>query len=237
MLGPGISMLSSILRLTSASIDRCRSVRARIITSSSFDATTVLPARERSVARCDRSANSNTKQSFAPASPANWKWNDRRAHGSCRRDSVGRTCSKKPAEFDRPVIERVLSRPVRDAAFAHAVRGAYGATCAMTGLEDHQRRRPCGSAGRAHPTRQRPRSGLYPQRAWRCPARSTGCLIAAWSRSARRRAIPSCSRARACPTTLCACFTPELRLALPNDHWTWPAPSYLDYHRSQIFKG
>mgnify|MGYP006870820868 CR=1 FL=1 len=33
-----------------------------------------------------------------------------------------------------PVIERVMSRPVRDAAFAHAVRHAYGATWAMTGL-------------------------------------------------------------------------------------------------------
>src|SRR5215213_3187641 len=39
------------------------------------------------------------------------------------------------AEYDRPVIERVISRPVRDAAFAHAVRIAYGATCAMTGLK------------------------------------------------------------------------------------------------------
>ena len=32
-------------------------------------------------------------------------------------------------------------------------------------------------------------------------------------------------------------FRPELCLALPDDQRTWPAPSYLDYHRAQIFKG
>jgi len=38
------------------------------------------------------------------------------------------------ATFERPIVERVLSRPVRDAAFKRVVRDAYGATCAVTGL-------------------------------------------------------------------------------------------------------
>ena len=42
--------------------------------------------------------------------------------------------AEPPATFERPVIERVLTRPVRDAAFKRVVREAYGATCAVTGL-------------------------------------------------------------------------------------------------------
>jgi putative restriction endonuclease len=36
--------------------------------------------------------------------------------------------------FDRPIVERVVSRPFREAAFAVGVRQAYANTCAMTGL-------------------------------------------------------------------------------------------------------
>lgn len=37
--------------------------------------------------------------------------------------------------FERPVIEQVTRRPFRDAAFAAAVKTAYGDTCAVTGLK------------------------------------------------------------------------------------------------------
>jgi len=40
----------------------------------------------------------------------------------------------EPAMFDRPVVERVTSRPFRDAAFSGAVKSAYQNTCAVTGL-------------------------------------------------------------------------------------------------------
>ncbi len=36
---------------------------------------------------------------------------------------------------ERPIIERVVSRPFRDAAFAVAIKEAYNNTCAMTGLK------------------------------------------------------------------------------------------------------
>jgi putative restriction endonuclease len=35
----------------------------------------------------------------------------------------------------RPIIERIVSRPFREAAFAGAVKSAYSETCAMTGLK------------------------------------------------------------------------------------------------------
>ncbi len=41
----------------------------------------------------------------------------------------------EPATFDRPIVERVASRPFRDAAFAGAVKSAYANTCAVTGLK------------------------------------------------------------------------------------------------------
>jgi putative restriction endonuclease len=40
-----------------------------------------------------------------------------------------------PTEFERPIIERIIARPFRDAAFATAVKSAYSDTCAMTGLK------------------------------------------------------------------------------------------------------
>jgi putative restriction endonuclease len=37
--------------------------------------------------------------------------------------------------FERPIVERVIARPFRDAAFAVAIKEAYHDTCAMTGLK------------------------------------------------------------------------------------------------------
>jgi putative restriction endonuclease len=41
---------------------------------------------------------------------------------------------EEPKVFDRPILESIVTRPFRDAAFAVAVKAAYGATCAVTGL-------------------------------------------------------------------------------------------------------
>lgn len=40
----------------------------------------------------------------------------------------------EPATFERPLVERVSTRPFRDAAFSGAVKSAYENTCAFTGL-------------------------------------------------------------------------------------------------------
>lgn len=40
-----------------------------------------------------------------------------------------------PAEQDRRIVEQLTSRPFRDRAFAAAVKGAYGDTCAMSGIK------------------------------------------------------------------------------------------------------
>ncbi|MGH7096326.1 MAG: HNH endonuclease, partial [Stellaceae bacterium] len=43
--------------------------------------------------------------------------------------------AEEPATFDRPIIQRVTSRPFREAAFSEAVKSAYQNTCAVTGLK------------------------------------------------------------------------------------------------------
>jgi len=49
-------------------------------------------------------------------------------------NEVVREIGEEPATFDRPIVERVVARPFRDAAFATAVKAAYENTCAITGL-------------------------------------------------------------------------------------------------------
>lgn len=39
------------------------------------------------------------------------------------------------SEFERPIVERLVSRPFRDRAFAQGVTAAYNKTCAITGLK------------------------------------------------------------------------------------------------------
>ena len=43
--------------------------------------------------------------------------------------------SEDASTFDRPIVERLIARPFRDAAFAIAVKAAYRETCAITGLK------------------------------------------------------------------------------------------------------
>src|SRR5437588_227941 len=42
---------------------------------------------------------------------------------------------EEPADFERPVVERVITRPFRDAAFSGSIKSAYRDTCAFTGLK------------------------------------------------------------------------------------------------------
>jgi putative restriction endonuclease len=46
-----------------------------------------------------------------------------------------------PAIFERPIVERVVARPFREAAFSGSIKTAYHETCAFTGLKIVNRRR------------------------------------------------------------------------------------------------
>lgn len=45
-----------------------------------------------------------------------------------------REAAEEPTEFEHPMVERIVARRFRDAAFAVAVKSAYDDTCAITGL-------------------------------------------------------------------------------------------------------
>jgi putative restriction endonuclease len=54
------------------------------------------------------------------------------AEAQASKDFVGFAEEQQP--YDRPIVERMISRPFREAAFAVGVKQAYANTCAMTGI-------------------------------------------------------------------------------------------------------
>jgi putative restriction endonuclease len=91
--------------------------------------------------------------------------------------SLGFDEDAKP--FERPIIEMVVARPFRDAAFAVAVKTAYSNTCAMSGLQivngGGRALRTFGPWLRA--------AQILCGMALPCRARSIGCSTGALSRS------------------------------------------------------
>jgi putative restriction endonuclease len=90
------------------------------------------------------------------------------------------------APFERPIVERLVARPFREAAFAASVKSAYSETCAMTGLRIiNGGGRPEVQAAHIRPgrTAARTRSATV----WLCRARPIGCSIAACSPSPTSR--------------------------------------------------
>mgnify|MGYP005846599697 CR=1 FL=1 len=144
--------------------------------------------------------------------------------------------TEAPEAFQRSVVERVLSRPVRDAAFARAVQAAYGATCAMTGLKI------INGGGRAEVQA----AHIRPVHCQGPDSLRNGVALSATVHWMFDRGLVSIGpppefriltgRGRL-PEPMRGLLNPTGRLRLPHDERLRPAPAYLDYHRTQIFKG
>jgi putative restriction endonuclease len=52
-----------------------------------------------------------------------------------RNPLLERGFAEPPATFERPIVERVVARPFREAAFSGSIKAAYDDTCAFTGLK------------------------------------------------------------------------------------------------------
>lgn len=141
---------------------------------------------------------------------------------------------EEAAVFDRPLVERVVARPFRDAAFAAAVKSAYGDTCAITGL------RIVNGGGRAEvqaahirPVAQRGpdslRNGLALSGTvhWMFDRGLLGVDDDFRVIAARGHVPPEIERL----------FLPDRRLHLPSRHEAYPHPQFLRYHREHVFKG
>jgi putative restriction endonuclease len=139
----------------------------------------------------------------------------------------------EPASFERPIVERVTSRPFRDAAFSSAVRSAYANTCAMTGLKIiNGGGRPEVQAAHIKPVSV---SGPDSVR--------NGIALSGTIHWMFDRGLLSLDddltvlMANGVPDTVRRLIRPERKLRLPERLEFRPHPQFLSYHRSSIFKG
>jgi putative restriction endonuclease len=140
------------------------------------------------------------------------------------------------SEFERPLIERISSRHVRDEAFRHAVQTVYESTCAMTGIKIiNGQGRPEVQAAHIRPVSDRGpdsiRNGLALSSTvhWMFDRG----LISVGSPPDYRILISKAGF----PDNVQRLFNPDMMLRKPADERFWPAPGYIEFHRTAIFKG
>jgi putative restriction endonuclease len=136
--------------------------------------------------------------------------------------------------YRRPIIERLVARPFRDAAFSMAVKSAYRATCAATDL------RIINGGGRSEvqAAHIRPVSHDGPDSV------RNGIALCGTVHWMFDRGLISfgddhsilLARARV-PDAIMRLINPDRRLKLPNRSELCPHPQFLRFHREKIFKG
>jgi putative restriction endonuclease len=142
--------------------------------------------------------------------------------------------AEEATSFERPVVETLLARPFRDAAFSRAVLDAYEGTCAVSGL------RIRNGMGRveAQAAHIRPVSKSGPDSV------RNGLALSGTVHWMFGRGIVSLDSdykvivARGeLPPEMIALIRPGHQIELPRLRTAWPAQPFLDYHRQCIFKG
>ena len=136
--------------------------------------------------------------------------------------------------FERPMVERLVTRPFRDAAFAQSVKSAYDNTCAVTGLKiingggrpevQAAHIRPVADAG---PDSIRNGLALSGTIHWMF---DRGLL----SLDDDLTILKADGRV---PDTIDRMIAPTGKLRVPGRPDLWPHPMYLEYHRESVFKG
>jgi putative restriction endonuclease len=138
--------------------------------------------------------------------------------------------------FERPIIQRLIERPLRDAAFTRVVQEAYGATCSVTGLKI------INGHGRAdvQAAHIRPVSDQGPDSV------RNGLALSATVHWMFDRGLISIGDPPTYPILVSShgladnvmrLFNPDGRLRRPMEQRFWPAPQYLRFHRENVFKG
>jgi putative restriction endonuclease len=137
------------------------------------------------------------------------------------------------APFERPVIERLTSRPYRDAAFRRKVRAAYDYRCAMSGLRlRNGGGRPEVQAGHIRPVEESGSDAVTNGLAlsgtlhWMF---DRGLLSVAGDRTilVSRNKVPG--------DVVDRLIVPGGKLWLPADPRDWPHPENLRWHRENVF--
>lgn len=138
------------------------------------------------------------------------------------------------ATFERPLVERLTLRPFREAAFALAVKRAYGDTCALTGLKIING----GGRAEAQAAHIRPVADHGPDSV------RNGLALSATAHWMFDRGLVSVdddgailSAAGRLPEAVTRIFLSDGRIAAPARAEWRPHPQFLRYHREHVFKG
>jgi putative restriction endonuclease len=138
------------------------------------------------------------------------------------------------AEFERPIVERVIARSFRDAAFAAAVKTAYRETCAVTGL------RIINGGGRAEVQA----AHIRPVAEGGSDSVRNGIALSGTVHWMFDRGLISFDDDHAIivakdrlPDTALRLIRDERRLILPERSDALPHPAMLRFHREHVFKG
>jgi putative restriction endonuclease len=136
--------------------------------------------------------------------------------------------------FERPIVERLVARPFRDAAFATAVKAAYENTCAVTGLKIING----GGRPEVQAAHIRPVASAGPDSV------RNGLALSGTVHWMFDRGLISLDEDYAIlmagdrvPEPVHQLINPDHRLRLPARPEFRPHPQFLEYHREHVFKG
>jgi putative restriction endonuclease len=136
--------------------------------------------------------------------------------------------------FERPMVEMIVTRPFRDAAFATSVKSAYDNTCAMTGIQI------INGGGRAEVQA----AHIRPVSAGGSDSVRNGLALSSTVHWMFDRGLVSVDddfsiliAAGRLPPAVTRIFREDLKIAAPERLETYPHPVYLRFHRDNIFKG
>jgi putative restriction endonuclease len=137
-------------------------------------------------------------------------------------------------DFERPIVEMVVARPFRDAAFATSVRAAYANTCAMTGLQI------INGGGRAEVQA----AHIRPVASGGSDSVRNGLALSGTVHWMFDRGLVSIDddfsiliATGRLPDAVTRLFRDDRRLTVPVRPEVCPHPAHLRYHRNNIFKG
>lgn len=141
---------------------------------------------------------------------------------------------EEPAEFARPIIERVVARPFRDAAFSGSIKAAYDDTCAFTGMKIING----GGRSEVQAAHIRPVAQAGPD------SLRNGLALCATVHWMFDRGLLSVgdnyellTSSQSIPDSVQRMLNPDRYLLAPRRPDQAPHPVFLKWHRENVFKG
>jgi len=142
--------------------------------------------------------------------------------------------AEEQATFERPMIESVIRRPFRDAAFSTAIKVAYRDTCAFTGLKIING----GGRSEVQAAHIRPVADSGPDSVRNGLAL---CSTVHWMFDRGLLSLGDdytiLTASEKVPDMIQRLVNPDRKLRIPDQPEFRPHPQFLQYHRQFIFKG